>query len=59
MLPFFEKVILYSDYYEKHTCKDVAENSRVAFLKDGSISIATQNYLRKWTFETQKCTKSY
>ena len=58
LYPFFESIIVYSDYYEKHSCIGIKANSRIAFLKDGRISIATKDYLHNWSFKTGKCVTS-
>lgn len=53
----FENIIIYTDYYEKSPCKNIAPDSRIAFLKDGGISVATKESTWHWSFDNNKICK--
>lgn len=54
-LPVFENIIIQTDYYEKSPCKNTPKNSRIAFLNDGRVSVATTTKPFHWSFYSQKC----
>lgn len=58
ILPFFENIIVLTDYYEKSPCNNIVSKARVAFLNDGNISVAVQNKPFHWTFNKQNCDES-
>ncbi len=53
----FENIIIHTDYYEKSHCKNIAPDNRVAFLKDGGISVATQESTWHWSIDNNQICK--
>lgn len=49
-----KETLVYADYYERSNCTNVGRSERVAFLKDGNISVATPQYL-SWKFSVKQC----
>ena len=52
--PIRTEVVVHADYYSRSPCRNVAAHERVAFLKDGKISIATREAGR-WRFRLADC----
>lgn len=48
------EVVVHADYYAHSPCRNVTGDARVAFLKDGTISVATRER-RGWRFEVRHC----
>jgi hypothetical protein len=48
------EVVVHADYYAHSPCRNVTGAARVAFLKDGTISVATRE-LRGWRFGVRRC----
>lgn len=51
------EVVVYADYYPRSPCRNVVAQERVAFLKDGKISVATRK-AGKWHFRFANCEAS-
>ena len=47
-------IVVSADYYSRSPCRNVAAHERVAFLKDGKISVATRQAGR-WRFRLASC----
>ena len=48
------EVVVHVDYYPRSPCRNVAAQERVAFLKDGKISVATRQ-AGQWHFRLDSC----
>lgn len=48
------EVVVNADYYPRSPCRNVAAHERVAFLKDGKISVASRQAGR-WRFRLARC----
>ena len=49
-----KELIVYVDYYPRSPCSNVTAQERVAFLKDGKISVATRK-TGGWDFRYVSC----
>ena len=48
------EIVVHADYYPRSPCRNISAQERVAFLKDGKISVATHKAGR-WNFRLASC----